>query len=358
MNVIENPVNLAKKLISIPSITGEESKVANYIFDYLRSIGLKPEFQKIAKNRNNIIVKGKDNLLITGHMDTVSFGGKWNYDPLGELTKTKLYGRGTCDTKGSIACILSALAKNPNKNISLSFTVDEEENFMGINSLMKLRNNKLKNIKYCIDLEPTGLRIVTAHKGQIRFNVSAKGKAAHSSVPQKGDNAILKLTNVIPRIKSYSKKLNSKKHQLVGNPTTNIGVISGGSSYSTVPNYAEMLVDRRVIPGEDVKKVVTEFRRMLRPVKTSTTQQHKPVDLNQNSPIIKQMQSIIKKHKINPKPIGVKFTTQFSIMAYNKIQGFVFGVGNVNQAHKIDEYVFLKDVIKCHNIFSELVSTI
>ena len=72
---------------------------------------------------------------------------------------------------------------------------------------MKLRNTKLKNIKYCIELEPTDMRIVYAHKGQIKFLVSAKGKAAHASVPEEGDNAIVKISEAISIIEDYSKNL-------------------------------------------------------------------------------------------------------------------------------------------------------
>ncbi len=141
MKVIEDPVLLAKKLVSIDSVTGNEHKIAQYINDYLSALDLKPQFQNVGKNRENVFLKGRGNLLINGHTDIVPIGDKklWHHDPFGEIIKNKLYGRGSCDTKGSIACVLSALAKNATKEISCSFCVDEEEFFVGIKSLMKLR---------------------------------------------------------------------------------------------------------------------------------------------------------------------------------------------------------------------------
>ena len=150
MKALTNPISLAKKLVSINSVSGNEREVAYYIYDYLKSLGLKPELQNLNKNQSNVFCIGKGNLIVNGHIDTVPFGDKenWNYNPLGQLSKTKLYGRGTCDTKGSIASFLSALAKNPSSQMSCSFTVNEEDTFAGVKALMKFSKTKLRKIKY------------------------------------------------------------------------------------------------------------------------------------------------------------------------------------------------------------------
>lgn len=360
MKSTKDPIQLAKKLVSINSISGQEYEVSKYIFEYLKKIGLKPQLQKVADKRYNVFVKGSSNLLVSGHMDVVSIGDKklWKYNPYGQLTKDKLYGRGSCDTKGNIACILSALVISPNKNVNVWFTVGEEDTFAGIKKLMKIRYSKFKNIKYCLELEPTDLKLVTTHKGRICATIETEGRSAHASVPQEGVNAILKMNEVITSLKIYTNQLKKRKHKIVGHDILNIGVIKGGISENIIPDYAMAGIDIRVIPGEKIKKVIKELTEVARPAKTIINNQYEPVELDNQSEIIKTFQNILKKHKLNPKPIGVSYTTQFSEMMKYDIGGFIFGVGGIDQAHKIDEHIKLKDLKNCHKILVDLLSNI
>ena len=125
---------------------------------------------------------------------------------------------------------------------------------------------------------------------------------------------------------------------------------------NVVPDYAEIVVDRRVLPNEDINSVIEEFKRMIYPLEVEVARCYNPVELDKELRITKLMQDILKKHKLDNNPIGVRFTTQFSELAIHNIGGFIFGAGSVNQAHKPDEYVLTKDLNLCHDIFLELIN--
>lgn len=357
MKIIKNPVQLAKKLVSIESISGNEYEIGQYIYKYLREIGLKPRLQKVEDKRFNVFVKGSGGLLLQGHIDTVPFGDlkDWKYSPLGQIVKDKLYGRGTTDMKGNVACVLAALAKNPTQRVSCGFTVGEENTFVGIKELMKLRKTVFKRIEYCITLEPTDLRVIAAHKGQITFKVTTKGKAAHGSVPEKGENAILKMQKVISVLEAYTKKIKSRKHKLVGHATLNVGVICGGTIPNGVPDFTYIKVDRRIVPGENPKTVINEIKKTVHPAKVEINRIYQPVELDAKTPIVKLMQRFLKEEKLNPRISGATYTTEFSELTKHSIQGLIFGVGATDQAHKVDEYMYLKDIEKCTTILGKLL---
>ncbi|MBI2079213.1 M20/M25/M40 family metallo-hydrolase, partial [Candidatus Micrarchaeota archaeon] len=182
---MERVVEIAKELVTIESETKNEKKLCEYIYNLLKEIGMKPEkqFFEDDSGRFNLICFGSGPLIVNGHMDTVPIGKNWTKNPLGELVGDKLYGRGSSDTKGNIACMIAALEKNPTDKITIVFNCQEENGFEGIMEVLKLRETKLKHIKYSISLEPTDGRILHCNKGQYTFEITATGKAVHSSMP-------------------------------------------------------------------------------------------------------------------------------------------------------------------------------
>ncbi|MFA5021546.1 MAG: M20 family metallopeptidase [Patescibacteria group bacterium] len=360
MKIITNPIELAKKLVSIKSESGNEEAVTKFIFNYLASIGLKPKLQKIEKNRNNVFVVGQGPVLFNCHIDTIPIGQKtsWQHNPLGEIKTGKLFGRGSCDTKGNAACILSALAKNPSRNVSCSFTVGEENTMVGVRQLMKLRRTNLKQIKYCVNLEPTELKIISAHKGRMFFTVLASGKAAHGSVPSQGDNAIVKLANVTLSINKFATSLKKIKHPILGNPTLNIGVIKGGVMANIVPDKAEIEVDVRILPNQGIKQFIANFTKAAKPAKVELISYLDPVELKINSDIIEKMKLILKELGLESKSQGIFYTTEFSELKKHNIQGLIFGAGSINQAHMIDEYVKIKELQLCHQALGKLIKIV
>jgi acetylornithine deacetylase/succinyl-diaminopimelate desuccinylase-like protein len=198
---------------------------------------------------------------------------------------------------------------------------------------------RFKNIKYCINLEPTELKIVHAHKGQIHLTIRAHGKAAHASDPSKGDNAILKLNEAINNLRKFGDRLAEFEHGLLGRPAMNIGVIKGGTASNIVPDFAEMEVDVRIVPGQDGKKIVEEIKKVVSPLEVIVNHIYSPVEMPASSPFIENFRKILKAEGVDSEPEIGGYTTEFSDLAEAEIEGFIFGAGSINQAHKIDEFV-------------------
>jgi len=354
MEIISNPVELAKKLVSIRSESGNEEEVAEYIFEYLKALGLPAEKLEVDggrvgdgvagdregdKRRFCVFVAGEGEVLFINHIDTVPIGEGWSHDPYGEIVDGKLYGRGSCDNKGSGAALLAALFPGSFPNIC--FTIGEENTFIGIKTFIKkmAQDARFKNIKYCINLEPTELKIVHAHKGQIHLTIRAHGKAAHASDPSKGDNAILKLNEAINNLRKFGDRLAEFEHGLLGRPAMNIGVIKGGTASNIVPDFAEMEVDVRIVPGQDGKKIVEEIKKVVSPLEVIVNHIYSPVEMPASSPFIENFRKILKAEGVDSEPEIGGYTTEFSDLAEAGIEGFIFGAGSINQAHKIDEFV-------------------
>lgn len=399
MEIISNPVELAKKLVSIRSESGNEKEVAGYIFEYLNTLGLPAEKLEVGDERFCVFVAGDGEVLFINHIDTVPVGEGWSRDPFGEIVDGKLYGRGSCDNKGSGAALLAALAGKVEKTksaradfakkFSVCFTVGEENTFIGIKAFIKkmAQDERLKNIKYCINLEPTGLKIVHAHKGQIHLTVRAHGKAAHASEPGKGVNAILKLNNAINNLNKFGEELVGVKHDLLGHPAMNIGVIKGGTASNIVPDFAEMEVDVRIVPGQNGEKVVEEIAKVVGgkiisgDVETAVDENaetveaksvegavgvgdsleviinhiYSPVEMPSSSPFIENFRKILKEEGIDSEPEIGGYTTEFSELSEAGIEGFIFGAGSINQAHKIDEFVEVEQVEKLCSVLAKFL---
>jgi len=239
--------------------------------------------------------------------------------------------------------------------MSICFTVGEENTFAGIKAFMNMRDERFGYIKYCINLEPTELKIIHAHKGQIHLVVRAHGKAAHASSPAEGDNAILKLNTAINNLNKYADELAGFKHDLLGRPAMNIGVIKGGTASNIVPDFAEMEVDVRILPGQDKDKIVEEIRGAVAPSEVIVNHIYAPVELPSSSPFVENFRKILDEEGIDSVPGIGGYTTEFSELISGGIQGFIFGAGSIKQAHKIDEYVRVEELERLYKVLCKFL---
>ncbi len=354
-------VKLAKGLVSRLSDRPEhgELETAEYIFSYLKDLGLNPRRQFVDREKKlyNIFVYGgkEADLLINGHMDVVPFTQKeWKYNPLGQISGGRLYGRGAADTKGNIACVLAAMKEQFNENIVYLFNTHEETTWKGISKAMKLRKTKLKNIKYSISLEPTGGKIAIGNRGQYLLEATAKGKSAHASSPQKGENAIYKIAGLVHKIEKRNKDLSKKTYPLFGNASISVRWIEGGRTTSSVPDRATIHVDRRVLPNEDPKAEARDFIAFFSDFDCRLLKLVDPCETPKNSKIVEEMQAALRKLKMNPALTGFTAASECSEMAFHGIQGIIYGQAKLRQAHRADEHITLKELEKGEKVFSEL----
>ena len=359
----ELEIKLAKELIARDSQNppGIETPVAEFIYDYLKGIGLNPEKQYYDKDRNrfNVLVIGRNNptLLINGHMDTVPINDpeQWKHNPFGEISDGKLFGRGSSDTKGQIACLLAAMKSQFSEKIAYVFNVEEETSLGGIGKVMQLKKGKLKNIKYSISLEPTDGKIMIANKGLYAFEVTARGKTAHSSHPEDGDNAIYSIAKTALKIEDYNTKLNKITHPLLGHASASVNIINGGTADNVIPDLATTIVDRRVLPNEDPVKVEKEFRDVVSPMETRFTNRVEACETSPNSRIVVEIQSHLKNMGMDDKLYGFNATSELSEISKHDIEGIIFGTGELAQCHKPDEHITLDELRLGARIFEALL---
>ncbi len=237
-------LELTRQLIAIPSPTGEEGPVMDFLISLLGKLNLEVQKQMIDELRYNILAKkGDPHVILTTHTDTVR-----PYVPLSE-DEEYLYGRGACDTRGIIAAQIKAvqqLVEEGVEDIGLLFVVGEEERSDGAMAANHLPNQ----CQWLINGEPTENRLAVGTKGVMRIKLSVKGKACHSAYPELGDSAIEKMLDILADIRG----LNWPSDDLLGETTCNIGLIKGGVQSNVVAPEAEAHLMIRVVTDTDIIK--------------------------------------------------------------------------------------------------------
>jgi acetylornithine deacetylase/succinyl-diaminopimelate desuccinylase family protein len=377
---------LLRDLVAIPginpmgrSLTGPEiyeHRVTAYLQTFFHDLGVRHERQSIAPLRENIVAYHEPagatwTLVLEVHQDTVPTDNM-TIDPFGAVIENgKLYGRGACDVRGGMASMLTAFARlvreKPAKSarVVMACTVDEEHTFLGVQRLVRddLKGGVNGPI-FAVVAEPTGLDIVHAHKGVVRWSLTTAGRSCHSSRPELGVNAIYRMATLLPIIECYSEELRaSKAHPLLGPPTLSVGRIEGGTSVNTVPDRCRIDIDRRVIPGESPGTVRGEFESFLRrsapdtEFATSETWLICPALGPELSGDAVQrlgaaINSVRGSHRVMPVPYG----TDASTLAESGIPSVVFGPGDIAQAHTCDEWIELAQVESASEILYRLAT--
>jgi acetylornithine deacetylase len=361
-------VELLQSLIAIESVNpayaggSGEAAVADYVERWGRGLGLDVVRQPVFPGRDNILVTlcvpgASQTLLYEAHMDTVALAPMGD-DALRPVVRDgRLYGRGACDTKGSLAAMLVAIERLKERraeldvNVALLAAVDEEHAFRGVLSYAESD----AAASAAIVGEPTDLRIVVAHKGCVRGTIQTRGRAAHSSEPERGISAIDGMADVLIGLRSLRHRLLSHHHALLGQPTFTVGLIEGGTGVNTVPERCTLTYDRRTLPGERLEHVLAEIDEVLENVRaacpTIAIERPEPVlidgalDTATDSALVRAARATCDAFDISSELIGVPYGTDASkLQRHRGIPSIVFGPGSIAQAHGADEFVPLDDL--------------
>lgn len=242
---------LTRKLIDIPSITGDEAAVGRFLASHLESLGYKVQRQRAADERFNIIATiGKPRVVLSTHMDTVPPYIPWRED------EENIYGRGACDAKGIIAaqiCAAERLRCEGIQDIGFLFTVDEELASLGAQTANT--NELAGECRYLINGEPTDNKLAVGTKGSLRLSLTTEGKAAHSAYPEQGSSAIDKLLDVLAEVRRRPWPAD----EIFDGTTCNIGVISGGTRPNVIAAEARAELQIRLATSlAPVKKLLED----------------------------------------------------------------------------------------------------
>jgi succinyl-diaminopimelate desuccinylase len=264
----------AQALIAAPSENpgGTEDEVAGVAMSILTDLGADIRVVRSEEGRPSVVARigsgERPRLAWNGHLDTVPAGdpSTWSSGPFeGAVVDGRLVGRGACDMKGPIASALAAVAALRRTGLTLAGTLDlhlvADEELAGIHGTRVLRDEGLLDQDAAIVGEPSEMEIALAERGGAWVKAVAHGKAAHGSQPDRGVNAILTMSRFLLRL---PEALPERVHPLVGRPTVNVALVSGGSAPNVVPDRCEVEIDRRIVPGEDdPEEVLAPFRALV-----------------------------------------------------------------------------------------------
>lgn len=359
-------VEILSDLIAIESVnpgfaggSGEEG-VAAYVEQWASGRGFDVARQPIEPGRDNVLATlrvpgATQTLLYEAHMDTVSL------DPMGEeglrpvVRDGRLYGRGACDTKGSLAAMMTALERLQESpeglcaNVALLAAADEEYAYRGV--LAWIASDE--EAAAAIVGEPTGLRVVVAHFGCVRGNIEVIGRAAHSSEPENGINAIDVMADVIVALRALQARIAERVHPLLGTPKFTVSVIQGGVGVNIVPERCVISYDRRTLPEEIQEQALAEIDEVLDTVRAqrpeATINRLDPrlysegLDTPTGEGIVHAAQAACDALGLDREPVGVPYGSDASKLRHRAgVPSIVFGPGSIAQAHGADEYVPLE----------------
>ena len=353
MTRIPDPVELTQTLIRMDTINppGNEEPAARYLGELLAEAGLEVSYPRLGENSTGLIalVPGESSklpLVFTGHLDTVSVGdAPWDSPPHGaEIKNGRLMGRGSSDMKSGVAAMAVAalqLAEEPagEGGVVFVFTAGEETGSEGAFQ-MKESGVLPREAGAIVVAEPTGNVPLLGHKGAFWLECTAKGKSAHGSMPDLGENAIYKAARAAASLEDFFSS--AKAHPQLGKPTVNVGTFAGGSKINMVPDSARFRVDLRSVPGVEHDRLFEGIQTHLGP----DIEIERLVDLpgiltpSDDPWIIKVLNIMARIQGSRPEPGYVNFFTDASVLTYalNTPPTLILGPGEPSQAHQTNEY--------------------
>jgi acetylornithine deacetylase len=243
---------LTRRLIDIPSPSGEEEAVGRFLASHLEELGYAVELQEIEPGRSNVLAHrgGAARVVLSTHMDTVP-----PFIASGEDAEF-ITGRGACDAKGIIAAQVHAaerLRAEGFEEVGLLFTVDEELGSLGARAANE--HALASGCRYLVNGEPTENRLAVGSKGSLRLRLTTEGRAAHSAYPEHGRSAIEALLDVLADVRQMS----WPRDEFFGETTCNIGTLAGGTRPNVIPAEARSeLQIRLVTPSHTVRQMLEE----------------------------------------------------------------------------------------------------
>ena len=350
---IPDPVELTRSLIRMDTINppGNEEPAARYLGELLKGAGLSVSYPRLGENSTGLIAvvpgdRSQPPLVFTGHLDTVPVGdAPWDSPPHGaEIKDGRLIGRGSSDMKSGIAAMTVTalhLAKEPKGRggAVFVFTAGEET---GCNGALQMKASGVlpKEAGGVVVAEPTGNIPLLGHKGAFWLECTAKGKSAHGSMPDLGENAIYKAARAAAGLENFFSS--AENHPQLGKPTVNVGTFTGGSKINMVPDSARFRVDLRSVPGVEHARLLEEIKAHLGPdIAIEILIDFPGILTPSTDPWIVRVFDIMARIQGNrPEPGYVNFFTDASVLAYalNNPPTLILGPGEPSQAHQTNEY--------------------
>lgn len=371
-------IALLKEILEIPSVNGadNEGAVAEFIANYLKEKHIDAFVQQIDETHANIIAKleGKssETVVWNGHLDTVPYGSteEWNTDPSIPVEKNgRIYARGASDMKSGLAAMVYLLGEigesgeKPEQTILFLGTCDEEKSGLGAEKI--LEEIDLSSGSLLLIGEPTGCKLGVAQKGCIWAQLNISGKTSHGAYPEEGYNAVEYGMKIVCRIKKW---VTEYEHRVLGTATAQVTMIQGGIAPNMTPDFAEILLDIRTVPGISAEDVEKKIKKICREEVEETNGEVKfevqiknarrAIEIAEEERWLKEFKAYLKQNGAETEEIGINYFTDASILTKkeSEIPVLLFGPGEPRLAHKPNEFVELEKYEKYIEILGEIFS--
>ncbi len=379
-DILQNAVNILEQLVGFDSISGKTTHgIIGYIKGYLKEHGVDStlSFDEAGERANIFATIGPEidgGVVLNGHTDVVPVEGQdWATNPF-ILTRIgdQLYGRGSVDMKGFLACVLTSVptfkAAELKKPIHIAFSYDEETGGLGMPVLLNSMSEKSFRPEIVIIGEPTDMNIVTGHKGGFEMRTEITGLAVHSCDPTQGVNAIYAAMKLIAKIEELADTRAS--NPVVGSlyqpayPTFNVGTIEGGTASNATAGWCNFNWEYRSMPGEDGAATIAEIEtyakteilpalRAVSPdtdIRIITEAAVPPLDDRNAAPAAEFVSAIT---GINDRGV-VSFGTDAGYFSDAEFSTAVFGPGDISRAHKADEFITMNEMAQGLNFLRKV----
>ena len=368
-------VDLVRELVGVPSCNPDspagtthtgEAVIAGWLERFLRDAGAHVVLEEIRPGRPNLIarfapVDGRPRVLLGPHLDTVGVDGM-TIDPFSaELRDGRIWGRGTCDTKGPMAAMLCGWLEHAGPFEDAPVAVDfvafmgEESGQWGSREFARRHGH---DYRFAIVGEPTSMRTVRATKGSLWATLRARGKATHSSQPHRGENAALKLARAVIALDArLGEALGAFPHPLMGAPTANIGTFHSGTRPNIVPDLGEAEIDIRTTPeleaaGGGLQLLKEMIATLALPIELVNPHENPPMETPTDHPDVE----LLAAHGCDP-----TWAPWFSDAAHLSAGGLpsvCLGPGHIDQAHTADEFIEVAALEDGAARFSDIIKSL
>lgn len=375
-------ITLLQKMVGFDTVNSQisniphaEQKLAIWLESLAQSEGWSTLRLPIDDGDFNLLItlevdKSKPLILFESHLDVVSIEGMTIEPFAAKIENGKMYGRGACDTKASGAAMLWALkayqsqSLQPN-NIGVLFTCDEEITKRGA---IAFAEKQLPQLDFrpegVIVGEPTMLQPIVAHNGVTRILVRTRGVAAHSSNPANGRSAISEMVKVIQLLESEYIPSLTATHELTGKAQSSINIIRAGQQCNIIPDFCEIAMDRRIVPGEKIEDILPQIQRVLAPLQAANPEAGIEIEIGFLDPSLSPREGqftdfvngVLSRFG-DVTPLGVAYGTDASNFDAVGLTSIVLGPGHISQAHTKDEWIEIAQVEKAVEVYGALMST-
>ncbi|SEB35273.1 acetylornithine deacetylase [Nitratireductor aquibiodomus] len=377
---LENTTRILSDLVGFPTISADSNlEMIAYASELLSALGARLSMTlDESGHKANLFAtlgpEGDGGIVLSGHSDVVPVEGQdWASDPFAlREADGRLYGRGTCDMKGFIACTLAMAPHfaelDLKRPLHFAFTYDEEVGCFGARALVEELERTELRPSVAIIGEPTMMRIIEGHKGCFEYTTEFRGLAGHASSPERGVNAVEYAVRYISRLMALAEELKTRAPK--GNrfdppwTTLQVGTISGGAARNVIADHCSVEWEMRPVRNEDADFVKDRIRAFveseLKPAMKAVFEgadivTHVIGEVDGLEPVTEsEARQIVSELTGLTEAEVVAFGTEAGLFQKAGISSVICGPGSIEQAHKADEFVSLEQLEECLGMLDRL----